>query len=283
MAAKLWQVSQNNAFNSTLNGSIGSGDATITLNSVIGLQAPGVVTIDRTDGSGNATPSTREYVSFTGISGSQLTGCTRGLGGSTGQAHNSGALVEECWSITHWNDAVSFMSAEHDSVGHHVIGTATVNYVEAIQMVATSIASIAWLAVGKVLSASGASVTGNITSLTGTQTITNKTIANPIAIYEFSNQTLPSVATINWMNGDRQSGLIISNVTLAMASPASGQVLSFWAYQNATGGFSLSFNPTPKWPSATPPVFGGSASQVNAVIIRYDGVNFFGQSATSFG
>jgi len=143
MASKLWSTATSNAFTTTLNGSIGSSDTSINLNSVSTLQAPGVIVVDRTDGAGNATPTAREYISFTGISSNTLTGCTRGKGGSTAQNHNTGAIAEECWSIDHWNDAVSFMSAEHDAVGHHVIGTATINYTETKNLVVTSIASIA--------------------------------------------------------------------------------------------------------------------------------------------
>ncbi len=145
MAAKLWQSSSTNATQTTLNGTINDTVTTITLTSVTGITAPGVIVLDRQDGSGNNTASKREYISFTGISGSDLTGVTRGVAGSTAQSHSSGALVEAILTVTHWSDMVTFLQAEHDSVGKHVISTATITYTETVQLAVTSIASIAAL------------------------------------------------------------------------------------------------------------------------------------------
>jgi len=292
MASTWWKANTSNAYNSTLNGSIGSADTTITLNSVAGLQSPGVLVIDRTDGSGNATPTLREYISFTGISSNQLTGVTRGVAGSTAQAHNSGAQVEENMSVTHWNDMITLVTNEHDVAGHHVIATATINYTETKQLVTTSLASIQQLVIAQMLSASGASIYGNITDLSQLQVLSNKMLSSPtlvtptmrlpIVIDEYNNGTFSANATVSWLNGDRQKGLLNTNSTFYFASMASGQVLTLWMYQDGTGGRSITL-PTMRWPSALPPTFGSSASQVNAIIVKYDGQTFFGQSAVSFG
>lgn len=139
-----WQSATVNAFSTTLSASIGSTDTTIALNSVTGLQSPGILVIDRQDGNGTNTPTVREYISYTGISGTNITGVTRARAGSTGQSHNSGALVEEVMSIDHWIDLRAIFTAEHTvNTGLHVIGTATINYTETKQLAVTSIASIA--------------------------------------------------------------------------------------------------------------------------------------------
>src|SRR3990167_10490659 len=83
-----------NYFSTTLNGAINDAVDTITLSSTTNLTAPGVVVIDREDSLGSATPNAREVVAFTGISGSDITGCTRGFDGSTARSHSSGAVVE---------------------------------------------------------------------------------------------------------------------------------------------------------------------------------------------
>lgn len=145
MAAKLWKSSTSNAFQTTLNGNVLSGDNTITLTSVTGLQAPGVLVIDRVDGDGTATNSLREYISFTGISTNTLTGVSRGLGGSIAQSHQSGGVVEETMSVTHWGDLLDFLAVSHDASGNIV----------------TSNATIATLRLHTHLNASGASITGN--------------------------------------------------------------------------------------------------------------------------
>ena len=126
MANTLWPTASANAYNSTLNGVINDTVTTITLTSVTNLSTSGgVLCIDRTDGT-NSTPTKREYVSFTGVSGNDITGVTRGVAGSTAQSHSSGAIIEENWSITHVNDLRSFLLDEHDTTGNHVISTATI-------------------------------------------------------------------------------------------------------------------------------------------------------------
>jgi len=146
MAARLLEAGTSNAISTTLNGSVGDSDNTITLTSSAGLVAPGVICIDRVDLNNTQTPTLREYVSFTGISTNTLTGCVRGLAGSSGQAHASGAIVEELFSVTHWGDLVDFLQASHNSAG---------------EIVVSSVATIANARIHTHLNASGASITGD--------------------------------------------------------------------------------------------------------------------------
>ncbi len=164
MAANIWKVGTSNAFNTTLNGGITAGDASITLASVSGIQAPGVLVIDRVDANNTATPTTREYISFTGIAGSAVTGCSRGLGGSSAQSHNSGARVEEVWSITHWNDFLDTFAVSHDSTGKIVsTSTATLSTIRLLTNLNASGASVidGDLTIWNSLTLSGASINGN--------------------------------------------------------------------------------------------------------------------------
>lgn len=123
MAVNIFKTGTQNAVTTTLDGAITDSDTTIALTNSTGLQAPGVITIDRLDANDVATPTVREYVSYTGISGNSLTGCDRsGLGGSTAQAHSSGAKVEEAWTITHWNDFLETFDVDHGTDGTHNSG-----------------------------------------------------------------------------------------------------------------------------------------------------------------
>lgn len=149
MTAKLWEVGTSNCFSTTLNGTITSDSATIALTSVSGLQYPGLIVVDRQDSNNVDTPTVREFISYTGISGSSLTGCTRGLGGSTAQAHNSGAKVEEVLTTTHWGDLVDFLQAEHSATGTH----------------------------------------SSLVTLTGVETLTNKTLTSPVLTTPQINDT----------------------------------------------------------------------------------------------
>ncbi len=68
---------------STLNGAITATAATLTLASSSGFAVSGAVTIDQ------------ETITYTGVSGNQLTGLTRGAGGSAAAIHASAAAVSQ--------------------------------------------------------------------------------------------------------------------------------------------------------------------------------------------
>lgn len=93
-----------NYWSTTLNGAINDSVDQITLNSTSNLQAPGFLVIDREDGNGTATPNSREVISFTGISGNNITGVTRAADNSTARSHSDGALVESIMTVGVWND-----------------------------------------------------------------------------------------------------------------------------------------------------------------------------------
>lgn len=115
MSAKLWSA-PTQPFQTTLNGSMGTGDTSLSLTNSTGLQAPGVLVINRQDGAGNNTFNKMEFVTFTGISGKNVSGLTRGVAGSVAKSHNSGALVEEYISVTHWGDLLLFLGISHNEL-----------------------------------------------------------------------------------------------------------------------------------------------------------------------
>jgi len=117
MAAQIWKTGTQNAVSTDLDGTLAAGATTIPLTSTTGLQAPGIITIERVDANGVASANV-EYVSFTGISGNSLTGCTRGLAGTSDIQHDSGAKVEETWTVTHWGDFLTAFGLSHDTSGN---------------------------------------------------------------------------------------------------------------------------------------------------------------------
>lgn len=110
-------------FSATLQSSIGTGTGdTITLNSAAGLPTDTeiTITIDRVDANGNATPSKMERITGT-LSGSNLTSYTRGVDGTTEQAHSSGAVIEMVWNAADWNANVDALLEEHNVDGTHSV------------------------------------------------------------------------------------------------------------------------------------------------------------------
>lgn len=131
-------------------GQIGSGgvsDAsvnTIPLASATGLPTDTAIylAIDRVDSNGDATPSKFEVVKVV-ISGDNGTSAVRGVEG-TAQAHSAGAVVEFLATAAAWNSLITGLLVEHNQDGTH---------------------NIAGM--------------GDVT-LTGTQTLTNKTLTSPV-------------------------------------------------------------------------------------------------------
>jgi len=93
----LYYPPSQNGLQKTLGAQLDEGaTASVTLNNVTGIQdKAGVFVVDRIDSGGTEkSASVREYIAFEGVSGSTLTGLTRGLGGTTDQDHAIAAVVE---------------------------------------------------------------------------------------------------------------------------------------------------------------------------------------------
>ena len=118
MASTFYVAPTANFISKTLNGAITDSATTITLNNITSMQAPGYVVIDRTDANGTSTSSAREVVSYTGISGNDLTGCTRPADGSTARTHSDGAIVETMPTIGMWNSLTTIVASGFDSSGY---------------------------------------------------------------------------------------------------------------------------------------------------------------------
>lgn len=114
-------------FSTTLSTGIGTGTGdTITPASVSGLPTDTLITLtfDRVDSGGVATPTKLERIQGI-ISGGNFTSYTRGVDGTTEQAHSGGAVIEMIWNADDWNDAVTWGLTEHNQLGGHTNITAS--------------------------------------------------------------------------------------------------------------------------------------------------------------
>lgn len=126
----LYNVPTQNAVQRTLANTLNAGEVlTITFATSVSsvLQAstsiPGILVVDRVDSNGNLTPSLTEYISFTGVSGSTVTGLVRGLAGTSDIAHSIGAIVEFVPDVT-WADAINdTFTVAHNADGTHKLNT----------------------------------------------------------------------------------------------------------------------------------------------------------------
>jgi len=114
-------------FSTTLSTGIGTGTGdTITPASVTGLPTDTLITLtfDRVDSGGVATPTKLERIQGI-ISGGNFTSYTRGVDGTTEQAHSGGAVIEMIWNADDWNDAVDWGLTQHNQLGGHTNITAS--------------------------------------------------------------------------------------------------------------------------------------------------------------
>ncbi len=86
------------------------------------------------------------------LSGSNFVNCTRGVEG-TAQAHSIGAVVEILFTATHWDELKAYLETEHNADGTH---------------------------------------SSTIVKTTSSQTLTNKTLDDPITIKQVSTPANPS-------------------------------------------------------------------------------------------
>lgn len=161
MAANLSRPSTDENISTTLSSGITDVAASMDVADASKIVAPCYLVLDRVDSAGTLkSTSLWEYVKVTNVAGNTLT-ITRAQGGSTGQAHSSGAVVEAVVTSSMFEDWYNVLNPDHDSTGGHVItGTMTV-----AGMNLASVATIASLGAGinravTQLNASGASVTG---------------------------------------------------------------------------------------------------------------------------
>lgn len=142
-----------NNLQTTLSGSIDNVVTTITLASSTGFPTAGGVTIDT------------EVIFYTGISGAQLTGCTRGADGTTAASHSSGVPV-----------GATVIAAHHNLLKNEIIAIESSLNLTASQAVVTSASGrVTTVAVTPTEVGYLAGVTSSI------QTQLNATISNPSA------------------------------------------------------------------------------------------------------
>jgi len=100
----------------TLNGAINNSVTTITLSSATGFPTSGTIKIDN------------ELITYTGISSNDLTGCTRGVNGTSAASHLDSAGVEAytAWGAASLSSSITLDPADWSLDNYGQILTATV-------------------------------------------------------------------------------------------------------------------------------------------------------------
>lgn len=186
MAALIYPPTTN-GLQKTLGGALSAGTtASATLNNTTGIQnLKGVMVIDRVDTNGVETPTLREYISFTGTSGSTVVTLTRGLGGSTDQAHAVGAIVEFIPDVVWAQALIDTILVEHNNDGTHNLS-------------------------GYLLVGTSQTVTGAKTFTTGLLKAVDVTSGSGVSTFPTTTDTLVGRATTDTLTNKRITKRVLS-------------------------------------------------------------------------
>jgi len=265
--ANLYNVPLKNAVQKVLANTLltsETGTVTFTTSVSSDLQAsasiPGILVVDRVDVNGTLTPSLTEYISFTGVTGSTVTGLVRGLGGTTAQDHAIGAIVEFVPDVV-WADSLNdVITTQHNADGTHktlsnlslvsvTINNSTLNN---ISFAGNSLVSVN---IGSSVFADGTITNASLVSIT---TVNRAYI--PVETKFISTAT----STFDWAYSNIHS-LTLSNATttLSFANPESGQSVITRLTQDGTGGRRVVFPTTILWAGGTTPTLASTASKTD--------------------
>lgn len=269
--ANLYNVPLENGVQLTIQNALLTGEtSTITFTASVTskLQAssdiPGILVIDRVDANGNETPTKTEYISFTGVTGSTVTGLTRGLANSTDQDHSAGAIVELVPDVV-WAQGINdVFTTQHNSDGTHKtlslisLVSVTINnsVLSNINLSGNSLPSVNIY--NSVLDSniiSKSSLVSMTTVNMATIPVHTKTITSPAsAIFDLSTSNIFSY------------NLSAATTTLLVTNPTAGQPFVVRLSQASAGNRAVFFD-TIKWA-------GGTTPTLTAVIDKTDVFGF---------
>lgn len=209
---------------------------TIALNSVTGLGTEGVGVIFKKDANGEVDATTVEFIHWTGVSSLSLTLTDtgdRGISGSYGsasQAHDANDYFEVWVSSQYYSSQRAGFVAEHSAAGVHdstKVAVVSGGYSTTLTTTASTNVTLP--------------TTGTLASLTGTQTLTNKTIRR--RVLSATSYTTDTGSSLNCDNYDMfivtaQAGALKFNNP--SGTPTDGQTL--WLAVTGTAARDLTYD-----------------------------------------
>jgi hypothetical protein len=196
-----------------------------------------------------------ETISYTGKTAGSFTGCTRGADNTTAAEHAAGKAVSLTLQAVMWNRAIAELRAALTKLG---VNSSAVTTTHDYKL-------------------SGVTGTDKAVSLTGAETLTNKTI-NPVIKLAHTIVTATDGATVtfNLSLGNIQQVTLGGNRTLALSNVSVGQCFIINLIQDGTGSRTVTWFETIKWA-------GGSAPTLTTTAAKTDSLGFICVSAGYLG
>jgi len=265
LPAGISRASSEENVSSTLSAGITDVAVTMDVGDASKLQSPCYLVIDRVDAAGTLkATSLWEYVKVTNIATNTLT-ITRAQGGSTGQAHSSGAVVEAVMTAALQEEYYAAFNPEHTATGGHIMSTATIAYLENVRMAVSSVASISSLKTDTFTSINlGASSLASLAQVAYKATKPTLTADSDGATITF-DMNASNIHTVT-LGGNR---------TLAVSNVGVGQFFTLRLLQDGTGSRTVTWFATIKWA-------GGSAPTLTTTASKADNFGFVCTSAGNY-
>ena len=142
---------------------------------------------------------------------------------------------------------------------------------------------------GQVISTNGSGTlsfvsasSGDVT-LTGTQTLTNKTIEAGVFTNGYTEEVVTAntstAYTIDLANGSVQILTLTGNCTFTFPTVVSGKGFTLLLLQDATGSRTVTWPASVKWPASTAPTITATASKMDKYVFVANGSYWIGSNA----
>lgn len=257
--AKLLSAPTKNAVQKTLAAQLlntaGVGDP-ITFDDVDGIpNLPGVLVINRVDSSGTATAVKREYIEYSGTSGTTVLITTRNVDGSNSAlTHAVGSIVEFIPDVT-WADRIYDALAGLVDVNDTSVINSSLVTLTGTQTLTNKTLTAPRLGGALITSATLSGVLAGNATLPGTITLTDLNVGSrKTKIYD--NGNAGASLAINLNNGETQKLTLTTTLaTISLQNMEEGDYLSLYAIQGSGFSGSLIFAQS-----------GGSIRNINATI-----------------
>lgn len=266
---KLLAAPTKNAVQKTLAAQLlntaGMGDP-ITFDDVDGIpNLPGVLVINRVDSSGTATASKREYIEYSGTSGTTVLITTRNVDGSNAAlTHAVGSIVEFIPDVT-WADRI------YDALANVVdITDLTLDTTKVVDLTTAQTLTNKTLSGALITSATLSGIIAGNATLPGTISLVDANFGSRrTTIYD--NGTAGASLAIDLNNGETQKVTLSTNATASLVNMQEGDYLTLYVVQDATGSRTLNIvqpGGTVNYPAGTAPTLTTSANSRDILGIR---------------